>query len=83
MIRSGALEIGGKHPMNASGGLQSLGHPLGASGVRVVAEVALQLRGDAGARQVPNAKCGLAQMIGGYLTGLSSPSVGAIHIMTV
>jgi len=82
-IREGAFEIGGKCAFSPSGGLQSLGHPLGASGVRVVCEVTQHLRNAAGERQVPNAKCGMAQMIGGYLTGIGAPSVGACHILTV
>ena len=47
-IRSGAAEIDGRCAVNASGGLLSLGHPLGASGVRVVCEITAQLRGEAG-----------------------------------
>jgi len=82
-LRSGATEIGGKLPVNPSGGLQSLGHPLGASGVRVVCEITQHLRGEAGARQVAGAKVGMAEMVGGYLTGLSAPSVGAINILAV
>jgi len=80
-LRSGATEIGGKIPVNPSGGLQSLGHPLGASGVRVLAEITTHLRGEAGARQVEGAKVGMAQMVGGTLTGVSSPSVGSINIL--
>jgi len=82
-IRSGAAEIGGKCPVNPSGGLQSLGHPLGASGVRVICEITLQLRGQADKRQVKNAKVGLAQMTGGYLINLSQPVVGSMHILTI
>lgn len=82
-IRSGAAEIGGKCPVNPSGGLQSLGHPLGASGVRVICELTLQLREQADKRQVKNAKVGLAQMVGGSLTNLSAPAVGSMHILTV
>ena len=82
-LRSGATEIGGRLPVNPSGGLQSLGHPLGASGVRVVCEVTQHLRGEAGERQVKGAKTGMAQMVGGYLTGISSPSVGAINILAI
>jgi len=82
-MRSGATQIGGKVPVNPSGGLQSLGHPLGASGVRVVCEIVQHLKNQAGERQVKGAKAGMAQMVGGYLTGLSSPSVGAINILAI
>jgi len=82
-IRSGAAEIGGRCPVNPSGGLQSLGHPLGASGVRVICEITLQLRGQADKRQVKGAKVGLAQMVGGSLTNLSSPAVGSMHVLTI
>jgi benzoylsuccinyl-CoA thiolase BbsB subunit len=80
-IRSGASEIGGKCPINPSGGLLSLGHPLGASGARVVCEVTQHLRGTAGDRQVNGAKVGMAEMIGGYLTGLGS-SIAGINLLT-
>ena len=79
-LRSGATQIGGKIPVNPSGGLLSLGHPLSASGVRVVGEVALHLRGQAGKRQTPNAKVGLAQMLGGMVNGLEAGAAG-IHIL--
>jgi benzoylsuccinyl-CoA thiolase BbsB subunit len=82
-IRSGAAEIGGKCPVNPSGGLQSLGHPLGASGVRVICEITLQLREQAEKRQVKGAKVGLAQMVGGSLVNLSSPAVGSMHVLTI
>lgn len=82
-IAEGCAEIGGKCAFSPSGGLQSLGHPLGASGVRVVCEVTQHLRGEAGARQQPGARVGMAQMIGGYLTGLGCPTVGACHILTI
>ena len=80
-LRDGGAEIGGKCAFSPSGGLQSQGHPLGASGIRVVCEITQHLRGTAGERQVPDAKVGMAQMIGGYLSGLGSPSVGAAHIL--
>jgi benzoylsuccinyl-CoA thiolase BbsB subunit len=79
--RSGASEIGGKCPINPSGGLLSLGHPLAASGARVVCEVTQHLRGTAGDRQVEGAKVGMAQMLGGYLTGLG-PTVAGINLLT-
>jgi benzoylsuccinyl-CoA thiolase BbsB subunit len=81
-MRSGATEIGGKIPVNPSGGLLSLGHPLGASGVRAMCEVTLHLRGEAGKRQTPNAKVGLAQMLGGVETGLEI-AAASIHIVTI
>lgn len=82
-LRNGDYEIGGRCPINPSGGLLSLGHPLGASGARVVCEVTSHLRKTAGDRQIINAKVGMAEMIGGYLTGLGCPSVGSIHILKV
>lgn len=81
-MRSGASEIGGKCPVNPSGGLLSLGHPLGASGARVVCEITQHLRGTAGERQVKGAKVGMAEMIGGYLTGLG-PSIAGINLLTI
>ena len=50
--------------MNVSGGLLSKGHPLGATGVANIYEVSTHLRGEAGARQVENAKVGLTHVIG-------------------
>ncbi|NCB74340.1 MAG: thiolase family protein [Clostridia bacterium] len=81
-MRSGAVDINGRIPVNPSGGLLALGHPLGASGVRVVCEIALQLRGDAGAHQVAKANVGVAEMIGGYLEGLCPPIAGGVQILT-
>lgn len=54
LIQSGATEIGGRLPVNTDGGCLANGEPIGASGLRQVYEVVLQLRGDAGERQVPN-----------------------------
>jgi acetyl-CoA C-acetyltransferase len=51
--------------VNPSGGLKSYGHPVGATGVRMTYELATQLRGQAGARQVQGAKIGLAHNLGG------------------
>lgn len=82
-VRSGSAEIGGRCPVNASGGLLSLGHPLGASGVRVICEIAMQLRGDAGAHQVQGAKVGMAQMMGGMISGMQAPIAEGIQILTV
>ena len=64
MIDSGATALGGKIPVNASGGLLSKGHPLGATGIANVYEVSTHLRGEAGDRQIEGAKVGLAHVIG-------------------
>jgi acetyl-CoA acetyltransferase len=60
----------------------SLGHPLAASGVRTICEIALQLRGQAGERQVAGAKLGLAQMLGGAATGLEA-GAASVHILSI
>jgi len=57
--------LDGKIPVNTSGGLKAKGHPIGATGVSQVAEIVMQLRGDAGQRQVKDAKIGLTQNVGG------------------
>jgi acetyl-CoA acyltransferase len=64
MIDEGRTALGGDIPVNASGGLLSKGHPLGATGVANIYELVTQLRGQAGARQVQGAKVGLAHVIG-------------------
>jgi acetyl-CoA acyltransferase len=63
-IESGAPRFDGTLPVNVSGGLISKGHPIGATGVAGLYEVATQLRGEAGERQVYGAKVGLAHVIG-------------------
>ncbi len=65
LIRGKETQLGGKIPVNVSGGLLSCGHPVGATGIRMVVEVANHLRGNAGERQVKNAKRGLTHNIGG------------------
>ena len=57
--------IKGERPVNASGGLKSKGHPVGATGVAQICDVAVQLRGEAGERQVARHSLGLAQNLGG------------------
>jgi acetyl-CoA C-acetyltransferase len=61
----GMTAIGGKIPVNTSGGLKSKGHPVGATGIAQVAELVLQLRGQAGPRQVQNAEIALSHNLGG------------------
>lgn len=63
-LREGRFDIGGKVAVNASGGLLSRGHPLGATGACGIAEIVWQLRGQSGGRQQPGAKAGLAHVIG-------------------
>ena len=66
LLREGATEITGRMPMNTDGGCIANGEPIGASGLRQVYEVVLQLRGDGGARQVPNSpKTGYTHVYGG------------------
>ena len=63
---AGVTRVGGRRPLNTSGGLLSKGHPIGASGVAQAAEVFWQLRGEAGARQVPGARHGLSVSMAGF-----------------
>jgi len=74
MIDTGATALGGKIPVNVSGGLLSKGHPLGATGIANIYEVATHLRGEAGKRQVPNARFGMTHVIG-------LGSACAIHVL--
>lgn len=74
---AGLTAIHGKIPVNTSGGLKSKGHPVGATGVAQVVEITKQLRGEAGQRQVKNAKIGMTQNMGG------SGGSTVVHIMEV
>jgi acetyl-CoA C-acetyltransferase len=73
--RSGETALGGRIPINTSGGLKAKGHPVGATGVAQVIEIVEQLRGEAGDRQVKDAAVGLTQCMGG--SGASS----VVHIL--
>tara|TARA_Y100000590_G_scaffold151097_1_gene173615 strand:- start:1375 stop:2517 length:1143 start_codon:yes stop_codon:yes gene_type:complete len=64
MIDEGEVELGGRVPVNVSGGLLSKGHPLGATGIANIYEVSTHLRGEAGNRQVEGARLGLTHVIG-------------------
>ena len=64
MIDEGQTALGGRVPVNCSGGLLSKGHPLGATGIANIYEVSTHLRGEAGKRQVEGAKVGLTHVIG-------------------
>lgn len=61
----GRFEIGGPQPVNPDGGLKSFGHPIGASGLRMMYEMWLQFRGEAGERQVDSPRLGLTHNLGG------------------
>jgi acetyl-CoA acyltransferase len=67
LLASGDTRIGGRIPVNPSGGLLARGHPVGATGCAQLVELADQLRGRCGARQVDGASVGLAHNAGGYL----------------
>lgn len=62
---AGCSAITGPLPINTSGGLKSKGHPVGATGVGQICDIVMQLRGDAGERQVPRHRIGLTENLGG------------------
>lgn len=71
LIDSGATALGGRIPVNVSGGLLSKGHPIGATGVANMVEIVMHLRGEAGERQVEGARIGLSHVLGfGAATGV-------------
>ena len=70
LVESGHTTLGGNQPVNPSGGLLSRGHPLGATGLAQIAEIVWQLRGDAGPRQVPDARLGVVETMGGGTAGV-------------
>ncbi|MTD17098.1 thiolase family protein [Nakamurella sp. YIM 132087] len=78
MIRSGATALGGRIPVNTSGGLMSRGHAIGATGIAQLYELATQLRGRAGARQVPGARLALAMNTGGWMSGDYAVAVATV-----
>jgi len=77
LVAEGDLEIGGRLPVNTDGGLLANGEPIGASGLRQVHEVVLQLRGQAGERQVPGSpKVGYTQLYG-------APGTAGVSILSL
>jgi len=74
-VESGTTSLGGSLPVNTSGGLKSKGHPVGATGTAQIAELYLQLTGQADRRQVKDAKIGLAHNLGG------SGATAIVHIL--
>jgi acetyl-CoA acetyltransferase len=81
LVEEGVTSLGGRLPVNPSGGRLSLGHPLGATGVAQVVELTRQLQGRCGARQVPNAKTALAHVQGGSTPGIGTGAC-TVHILT-
>jgi len=75
LVESGATELGGSLPVNASGGLKSKGHPIGATGAGQIAEAYKQLRGEAGDRQVDAPDIGLTHNVGG------SGGAAVVHVL--
>jgi acetyl-CoA C-acetyltransferase len=75
-IASGTFALGGELPVNTDGGLKSFGHPTGATGVRMIYENVLQLRGQAGPRQVPGVELALSHNIGGHPTACGIAILG-------
>ncbi len=69
MIEDGETRLGGRLPVNTSGGLLRKGHPIGASGAGQLVELVTQLRGEAGQRQVEGARTALAENGGGFIGG--------------
>jgi acetyl-CoA acetyltransferase len=63
-IKEGQFNIGGRCAVSSSGGLIAMGHPIGPTGIGQIGEITMQLRGEAGVRQQPNARAGLAHMVG-------------------
>lgn len=80
-VLDGELDLGGRLPVNPSGGLVSRGHPIGATGCAQLVELADQLRGRCGTRQVPGARVGVAQNAGGAVE--IGPHTSAVSAVTV
>ena len=78
LLRSGATTLGGRVPVNPSGGLLSRGHPLGATGLAQVEEIVTQLRGESGIRQVAGARIGITHCVGGFVDGYVASS--SVHV---
>jgi acetyl-CoA acetyltransferase len=78
LVDEGATEIGGRIPVNTSGGLLAKGHPVGATGIAQAFEIWLQLQGLAGERQVEGAKTALTHNGGGMVRGEAAATV--VHV---
>jgi benzoylsuccinyl-CoA thiolase BbsB subunit len=82
LVDAGETEIGGRIPVNPSGGLLSRGHPVSATGIEQLVEIVWHLRGEAGDRQVEGAKIGIAHTVGGEVANLECGAC-AVHILKV
>jgi acetyl-CoA acetyltransferase len=82
LLASGATTLGGRIPVNPSGGLIAKGHPPGATGVAQIVEVCEHLQGRAGERQVEGARFGLTQVTGGGIWGVDHAAC-SIHILSL
>ncbi len=78
LLSDGATQLGGRFPVNTGGGLLSRGHPLGATGCAQIYELVTQLRGEAGTRQVDNARLAMAINGGGWLDGSYALAIATI-----
>ncbi len=76
-VEEGMTSLNGELPVNTSGGLKACGHPVGATGVKQVVEIALQLRNEAGKRQVKDVEIGLTHNVGG------SGGTAVVHIFSM
>jgi acetyl-CoA acetyltransferase len=79
LVDEGATRLGGRCPVNPSGGLIARGHPVGATGLAQVVECVDQLRGRAGQRQVEGARLALTENAGGMVGG--EPAAAAVHVL--
>jgi acetyl-CoA acetyltransferase len=82
LLEDGETSLGGRIPVNPSGGLLSKGHPIGATGTAQIAEVVRQLRGQCGDRQVDGAKVALTHCTGGGISGFDHGAC-SIHMFSV
>lgn len=78
LVDSGATALGGRVPVNVSGGLMSRGHPIGATGAAQIVEITEHLLGRAGDRQVEGARLGMAVNAGGWLNGAYAAAVATV-----
>lgn len=82
LLHSGATALGGRVPVNPSGGLLAKGHPLGATGVAQMVELMWQLQGRATGRQADNPRIGVAQCTGGGIAGVDH-AASSVHVLGV